>query len=1044
MKNKFLPLLFLLLGGYVTYGQVGIGIQSPDVSAQLHVAATNKGVLIPNVSLQSLTSSNPILNNGGIPNSLLVFNSATAGTAPNNVTPGYYYWYDNKWNRIVISSEATPSEGVVIYNPTTNIFTYIDENGNPVVIDFEAIVKTYETITTLVNTASGVYIYTSENNTTTTIDVVADVINNANTILNSSNFLTELTTIIQSQETLTHLEYDSTANTLTYTDENNQNTVIDLATLVGALDTNNINQTLAIDTNDNLALTDNQGVVVTMPVTDIASNTTFIDNLTQNSEFITNLTTIIQSQETLTHLEYDATANTLTYTDEDNHDTVIDLATLVGALDTNNINQTLAIDTNDNLALTDNQGVVVTMPVTDIASNTTFIDNLTQNSEFITNLTTIIQNQETLTHLEYDATANTLTYTDEDNQNTVIDLAALVGGLDTNNINHTLAIDTNDNLALTDDQGVVVTMPVTDISSNTTFIDNLTQNSEFITNLTTIIQSQETLTHLEYDATANTLTYTDEDNHDTVIDLATLVGALDTNNINQTLAIDTNDNLALTDNQGVVVTMPVTDISSNNTFIDNLTQNSEFINDITNIITTEGLNNINQSLAIDTNDNLALTDNQGVIVTMPVADIASNNTFIDNLTQNSEFITNLTTIIQNQETLTSLTYNPMANTLTYTDEDGTANTLNLLSLVSGAETLTTLVYSSANGTLTYTDENGDSTVVDLTALINGLDTNNINQSLAITNDNLTLTDNQAVAVAMPVTAISSNPTFISNLVTNQQFVNEITQIIDAEETTTTITGTVPGHQIAVYTNEDGATTNINETVTALAYNDTTHKLVYTDEAGTANELAMQDLVGDAETLTTLTVNASGNSGAGSLDYKDEDGTTNVLDLRPLIKEPWFSVTNSIGATSNMEDVYTMGWVGIGHAAPSGSLNEKLRVNGAITTTNGYYADYVFEDYFDGASDLKADYKFKSLEETKAFINKNRHLPGITPITKLEKTKEGYSFNISELSIQSLEKIEELYLHIIEQQGQLDAKDQEIKALQERMDSLEKKLTKLGM
>ena len=72
------------------------------------------------------------------------------------------------------------------------------------------------------------------------------------------------------------------------------------------------------------------------------------------------------------------------------------------------------------------------------------------------------------------------------------------------------------------------------------------------------------------------------------------------------------------------------------------------------------------------------------------------------------------------------------------------------------------------------------------------------------------------------------------------------------------------------------------------------------------------------------------------------------------------------------------------------------------------------------------------------------MPGITPITKLEKTKEGYSFNISELSIQSLEKIEELYLHIIEQQGQLDAKDQEIKALQERMDSLEKKLTKLGM
>jgi hypothetical protein len=33
--------------------------------------------------------------------SLLVYNTATAGAAPNNVTPGYYYWDGVKWLRLL-------------------------------------------------------------------------------------------------------------------------------------------------------------------------------------------------------------------------------------------------------------------------------------------------------------------------------------------------------------------------------------------------------------------------------------------------------------------------------------------------------------------------------------------------------------------------------------------------------------------------------------------------------------------------------------------------------------------------------------------------------------------------------------------------------------------------------------------------------------------------------------------------------------------------------------------------------------------------------
>ncbi len=153
-------------------------------------------------------------------------------------------------------------------------------------------------------------------------------------------------------------------------------------------------------------------------------------------------------------------------------------------------------------------------------------------------------------------------------------------------------------------------------------------------------------------------------------------------------------------------------------------------------------------------------------------------------------------------------------------------------------------------------------------------------------------------------------------------------------------------------------------------------------------------------------------------------------------EPWFSTATDAGATSNTDNIYINGWVGIGVNRPSTAPSEKLRVNGAITTVNSYYADYVFEDYFKGFSEIKKDYKFKSLADVDEFIKKNKHLPGITSINELERTDEGYSFNVSELSIQLLEKTEELYLHVIEQEKELINKNQEISDLNERLKKLE--------
>jgi hypothetical protein len=229
-----------------------------------------------------------------------------------------------------------------------------------------------------------------------------------------------------------------------------------------------------------------------------------------------------------------------------------------------------------------------------------------------------------------------------------------------------------------------------------------------------------------------------------------------------------------------------------------------------------------------------------------------------------------------------------------------------------------------------------------------------------------------------------------------------------------------------------------ETITSLLFNAGNNSLIYTNEAGNALEFKLTDLVSGAETLTSLVVNTNN----GTLDYKDEKNKLNQLDLSAVVNEPWFSSETSKGATSNIENIYTNGWVGIGYKTPSTAPNEKLRVNGAISTVNTYYADYVFEDYFKGFSEIKAEYKFKGLAEIEAYIKENNHLPGITPITALEKTKEGYSFNMSELSIQLLEKTEEIYLHIIEQNKQLEAKETEIKELKKVTEAINTRLEKV--
>lgn len=167
MKKKLL--VFLLVFGTATYAQVGVGTVVPNESAILDVVANNKGVLIPRVSLKNTTDITTI-SNGNV-ESLLVYNTQLI----DDVKPGYYYWLNNKWNKISTADDATtPSVGSTLVDNGNGTFTHTDGKGVITSIDFPTIMtaKTENNLRNtgnlLTSTVNGVSVSTPIVNTNTT------------------------------------------------------------------------------------------------------------------------------------------------------------------------------------------------------------------------------------------------------------------------------------------------------------------------------------------------------------------------------------------------------------------------------------------------------------------------------------------------------------------------------------------------------------------------------------------------------------------------------------------------------------------------------------------------------------------------------------------------------------------------------------------------------------------------------------------------------------------------------------------------------------
>ena len=374
------------------------------------------------------------------------------------------------------------------------------------------------------------------------------------------------------------------------------------------------------------------------------------------------------------------------------------------------------------------------------------------------------------------------------------------------------------------------------------------------------VDANETVTTL-VDNGDGTSTYTDENNQPNPI--TNTVTAANASIADGTIDIDgdgtADNNVSLQDVTDNIINIidaneTVTTLVDNGDGTSTYTDENNQPNPITNTVTAA-----NASIADGTID----IDGDGT---------ADNNVTLQDVTDN------INNIIAANETLTSLTQNTSAGTLTYTGEDGISNTFEVLSFDAGNvvtvgsdggiyinqatiaanETDTSLAQDLATGVITYTAEDG-------------------------------LPDTANVVSATP-----------GNIVTvgtdGGAFVNQAT--IAANETDTSLAQDL-ATGVITYTAEDGLPDTANvvsaDTNNALSVGGDGGAFINTSSLGT-----------DDQVVNTFQVNGN------NLELEVEDGGgLKTVALNDIAREPWFGTDDNAAATTNTENMYVMGNIGVG-------------------------------------------------------------------------------------------------------------------------------------
>lgn len=119
--NKLLFTLFI----FPLFLQAQVGVNTSAPNGMLDITSTNNGVVIPRVSLSSITDATTVVNpqGGAMVTSTLVYNTTAAGVAPNNVLPGFYYWNNptSRWIPIGGTNDWSLNGNTGITSPTAPV-----------------------------------------------------------------------------------------------------------------------------------------------------------------------------------------------------------------------------------------------------------------------------------------------------------------------------------------------------------------------------------------------------------------------------------------------------------------------------------------------------------------------------------------------------------------------------------------------------------------------------------------------------------------------------------------------------------------------------------------------------------------------------------------------------------------------------------------------------------------------------------------------------------------------------------------------------------
>ncbi|RAJ04619.1 hypothetical protein LV92_04387, partial [Arenibacter echinorum] len=190
-----------------------------------------------------------------------------------------------------------------------------------------------------------------------------------------------------------------------------------------------------------------------------------------------------------------------------------------------------------------------------------------------------------------------------------------------------------------------------------------------------------------------------------------------------------------------------------------------------------------------------------------------------------------------------------------------------------------------------------------------------------------------------------------------------------------------------------------------------------------NSIRQGDIAPDAIGSSELDADSVGES-----ELKDDAVTTDKI-LDGTIANIDISSTANI-AGSKIVPIFNQGITTTGGL----SVQADILMNG-----NTVVADYVFQKYFLGQSSLKESYDFQTLAQIEAFVKEYHHLPGIK---SAEEVKQDGIWNLSQSNLQNLEKIEELFLHTIEQEKKIDQLKTENESLSEELLSLRKDMEEI--